>query len=178
MKTFRTAMLAAAAIAVALASPVYAQGRGGGMGCGMGGGMGCGGGCGMGGGMGMGGGCGMGKGGGMGMGRHMGPVVKLCAKEIESYCENKRGPALRTCLQEKSKDLSENCRVAVEASAPDRGRGTGPVAHLCKVEIDKFCPTVEHRFGQVRACLEKHKAELGEGCSTALDTTGGCRWRR
>lgn len=160
MKTVRTSMLAAAVIGLALASPAYAQG----MGCGMGGGMGMG--------------CGMGKGGGMGMGRGMGPVAKLCAKDIETHCAKiQRGPALRTCLQEKSKDLSENCRTAVESTGPGRGPGQGPVAHLCKTEIDKFCTGVEHVRGQVRTCLETHKSELGEACTTALDTTG-CRWKR
>ena len=40
------------------------------------------------------------------------------------------------------------------------------------VEIGKFCAEVEHTNGQVRDCLAKHRSELGNACTTALDTTG------
>jgi hypothetical protein len=161
---FRTAMLAAAAIGVALSSPAHAQGMGGGMG----GGMGCGMGGGMGGGMGM----------GRGMGRGMALITKLCADDIATRCANVgRGPDLRACLEKESKDLSENCRTAVETTGRGHRPGQGPVASLCMAEIDKFCAEIEHVNGQVRTCLEKHKSELGETCSVALDATG-CRWKR
>ena len=42
-------------------------------------------------------------------------------------------------------------------------------------EISKFCPEVEHAFGQVRTCLNAHSGELGEACTVALDNTGP-RW--
>lgn len=114
-----------------------------------------------------------GMGQGMGMGPGMGPVAKLCTKEIAAHCAQvQQGPALRTCLEAKSAELSENCRVAVELTGPDRTPGTGPVARLCMIEIDKFCAEVEHKNGQVRDCLEKRRSELGEACTAALDTTG------
>ena len=43
-------------------------------------------------------------------------------------------------------------------------------------EISKFCPEVEHAFGQVRNCLNAHSGELGEACTIVLDDTGP-RWR-
>ena len=141
----------AAAILIALASPASAQGMGPGGGMGMG---------------------------GMGMGRAMwqGVVDKLCAKDIEAHCKSaEQGPGQRACLEGKSKDLTENCRLALESTGPDRGRGTGPVATLCMKEINKFCPEVEHAFGQVRICLNAHRGELGEACTTALENTGP-RW--
>jgi hypothetical protein len=110
---------------------------------------------------------------GMGQGMGMGPVAALCAKEIDAHCaQTPRGPAMHACLEGKIKELSENCRVAVESTGSGRGPGTGPVARLCVNEIDKFCPEVEHMRGQVRSCLEQHKGELGEACTTALNTTG------
>lgn len=172
MSTARTAMLAAAAIGVAIVSSSFALGMGPGNCWGQGRGMGCGGmSCGM-----MGGGAGCGRQGGVGTAT--GPVARLCAREIETHCAQvQHGPAMRSCLEGKSSELSENCRTALSSTAPDRGRGTGPVAHLCVKEISRFCSEVEHVAGQVRTCLEKHKGELGEGCVVALDTTG-CRWRR
>lgn len=114
-----------------------------------------------------------GMGQGMGMGPGMGPVAALCAKEIDAHCaQTPRGPAMHACLEGKIKELSENCRTAVESTGSGRGPGTGPVARLCVNEIDKFCPEVEHVRGQVRACLEQHKGDLGEACTTALNTTG------
>ena len=114
---------------------------------------------------------GMGPGGGMG-GMGMRVITKLCAKEIETHCANTQGPALRGCLEAKSKELSENCQTALDSTGPNRGMGTGPVAQLCMNEISKFCAEVEHGSGQVRACLEKRKSELGEACTIALDNTG------
>lgn len=145
MTTLRNATLAAMAFiaAVAVTSPVYAQGMGQGMGM------------------------------GRGMGPGMGPVAKLCTKEIAAHCAKvEQGPALRTCLEAKSAELSEDCRVAVESTGPDRTPGTGPVARLCMTEVGKFCAEVEHKNGQVRTCLESHRSELGEACTAALDTTG------
>ena len=117
---------------------------------------------------------GMGPGGGMGM--WQGLIVKLCAKDIETHCVGmEQGPGLRACLEGKSKELSENCLTAIELTGPDRGRGTGPVASLCMNEISKFCPEVEHVFGEVRTCLNAHSGELGEACTIALENTGP-RW--
>ena len=65
--------------------------------------------------------------------------------------------------------------LALELTGPDRGRGTGPVATLCMNEISKFCPEVEHAFGQVRNCLNAHSGELGEACTIALENTSP-RW--
>jgi hypothetical protein len=42
-------------------------------------------------------------------------------------------------------------------------------------EISKFCPKVEHAFGQVRNCLNAHSGELGEACTIALENTSP-RW--
>ncbi|MEJ2227119.1 MAG: cysteine rich repeat-containing protein [Alphaproteobacteria bacterium] len=124
---------------------------------------------------------GMGQGRGGGMGRGMGRmavVTKLCAKEISTHCtKEQQGPGLRTCLEAKEKELSENCQTALEATGPDSGRGSGPVARLCMVEIDKFCAEVEHVNGQVRTCLEKKRSELGNACTVALDNTGW-GWKR
>lgn len=138
--------LAAAAIGAVMTTAAFAQGMGPGGGMGMGG-------------MGM---------GGMGMG----PVAKLCAAEIDKHCTGQRGPQARTCLEANEKALSEDCRVALASTGPDRGPGTGPVARLCVAEIGKFCAEVEHVNGQVRDCLDKHRAELGNACTVALDTTG------
>jgi hypothetical protein len=118
---------------------------------------------------------GMGPGRGMG-GMWQGLIVKLCAKDIETHCKGAdQGPGQRTFLEGKLKDLSENCRLALESTGPDRGRGTGPVATLCMNEISKFCPEVEHAFGQVRNCLNAHSGELGEVCTIAIENTGP-RW--
>ena len=118
---------------------------------------------------------GMGPGRGMG-GMWQGLIVKLCAKDIETHCKDTdQGSGQRTCLQGKLKDLSENCRLALESTGPDRGRGTGPVATLCMNEISKFCPEVEHAFGQLRNCLNAHSGELGEICTIAIENTG-LRW--
>lgn len=151
MKRNTLAMVAVAALGIAIASPAAAQGMG------PGGGMG-----------------GMGGGGGMGL---MGLVVKLCTKDIEKHCATTpQGTALRTCLEAKSKELSENCQTALDLTGPNRGMGTGPVAQLCMADIGKFCAEVPHQNGQVRMCLEKHRAELAEPCTVALDNTGPGRW--
>jgi hypothetical protein len=79
------------------------------------------------------------------------------------------------CRRQVQAYLSENCRLALESTGPDRGRGTGPVATLCMNEIRKFCPEVEHAFGQLRNCLNVHSGELGEVCTIAIENTGP-RW--
>ena len=103
----------------------------------------------------------------------MGVVTALCTKEITAHCANTpRGPETWVCLNTRAKELSETCKTAIDATGPDMGPGTGPVARLCMVEIDKHCAGIEHGRGAVRECLEKHKSELGEPCVVALDNTG------
>lgn len=158
MKRHRKLTIALGAAMVLLAGPALAQGMGG-MGPGMGPGMG-----------------GMGP----GAGGHGGMAVvgALCAKEIATHCAaTPRGPEAWVCLNKRAKELSENCRTAVDATGPDMGPGTGPVARLCMAEIDKYCAGIEHGAGKVRDCLETRKAELGEGCKVALDNTGWGRRR-
>ena len=137
----------AAAIFIALASPASAQGMG------PGGGM-----------------------GGMGMGMWQGVVGKLCVKDIETHCAGiGQGPGQRACLEGKSKELSENCRRCARV----HGAGSWPRNWACCNALHerdrKFCPEVEHAFGQVRNCLNAHSGELGEACTVALDNTGP-RW--
>lgn len=55
------------------------------------------------------------------------------------------------------------------------GQGGGPVATACAAEITKYCGTLSHGSGEIRACLEKNKANVSAGCKTALDSTGGGR---
>jgi hypothetical protein len=47
------------------------------------------------------------------------------------------------------------------------------VATVCKQDIAKYCADASHGAGQVRACLEQHRAQLSAACVKALDTTGG-----
>ena len=111
----------------------------------------------------------------MGMGMWQGFIGKLCAKDIETHCAGiGQGSGQRACLVGRSKELSENWRLALESTGPDRGRGTGPVATRMN-KISKFCPKVEHAFGQVRNCLNAHSGELGEACTIALENTSP-RW--
>lgn len=108
----------------------------------------------------------------------MGVVTALCAKEIEKHCAAApRGPAAWSCLSARAKDLGADCATAVESMGPDRGPGTGPVARLCMVEIDKHCAGVEHGNGKVRDCLEAKRNTLGRACIIALDNTGRGRKR-
>ena len=58
-----------------------------------------------------------------------------------------------------------------------QGTGTGPVAALCKEDIAKYCADASHGAGQVRGCLEEHRAQLSAACVKALDTTGRGRGR-
>ena len=67
--------------------------------------------------------------------------------------------------------------AAVCGSVLAHGAGTGPVATLCKEDIAKYCTDASHGAGQVRACLEQHRAQLSAACVKALDTTGGGQGR-
>jgi len=67
--------------------------------------------------------------------------------------------------------------AAVSGSVLAQGAGTGPVATLCKEDIAKYCADASHGAGQVRGCLEQHRAQLSAACTKALDTTGPGRGR-
>ena len=102
----------AAAIFIALASPASAQGMG------PGGGM-----------------------GGMGMGMWQAVVGKLCVKDIETHCAGiGQGPGQRACLEGKSKDLSENCRLALEFHRPGSWPRHGACCNLMHERDRKVLP--------------------------------------
>ncbi len=67
--------------------------------------------------------------------------------------------------------------AAMAGSVLAQGVGTGPVATACKADIAKYCADASHGAGQVRTCLEQHRAQLSAACTQALDTTGGGKGR-
>lgn len=48
----------------------------------------------------------------------------------------------------------------------------GPVATICKTEIEKFCTDKEHVSKGVRNCLESNKTTLSKECQQILENTG------
>lgn len=50
--------------------------------------------------------------------------------------------------------------------------GDGPVASVCKSDIEKFCSDKQHVAKEVRACLETKKAEISKECLQVLENTG------
>lgn len=68
--------------------------------------------------------------------------------------------------------------VAPVGAANAQGWGGGPVASACEREIGRYCADREHGRGEVRACLQAHRAKLSSTCKSALNRTGrGWRWR-
>ncbi len=54
----------------------------------------------------------------------------------------------------------------------NHGPGRGPVALNCADEITKLCAGKKHMHGEIRSCLEAHKAQVSDKCKHALETTG------
>lgn len=48
----------------------------------------------------------------------------------------------------------------------------GPVAAVCKTDIEKFCAGKQHVAKEVRTCLETKKTELSKECLQVLESTG------
>lgn len=65
--------------------------------------------------------------------------------------------------------------IIFNISFAQNAQPNGPVASNCGPEIQKFCKDKEHGHGEVRACLEAHKAEVSQTCKDALEHTGGGR---
>lgn len=56
-----------------------------------------------------------------------GPVATACKTEIEKYCADKEHVAkgVRSCLESKKSDLSEECQSVLENTGPGKGAGKG-----------------------------------------------------
>lgn len=50
--------------------------------------------------------------------------------------------------------------------------GNGPVASVCKTDIERFCSDKQHVAKEVRACLETKKTEISKECLQVLENTG------
>jgi hypothetical protein len=46
--------------------------------------------------------------------------------------------------------------------------GKGEMRAACSADVQKFCASTERGKGQVRNCLEGHKAELSDACKAAM----------
>jgi hypothetical protein len=46
--------------------------------------------------------------------------------------------------------------------------GKGEVRAACSADVQKFCASIERGKGQVRNCLEGHKADLSDACKAAI----------
>lgn len=54
-----------------------------------------------------------------------GPVMTKCKTDIEKYCADKKHVKgeVRSCLEEKKAELTEECKMALESTGPGKGKG-------------------------------------------------------
>jgi hypothetical protein len=62
--------------------------------------------------------------------------------------------------------------VSVLISLASYAKGDGPVATVCKTDIEKFCADKQHVAREVRTCLETKKTEISKECLQVLENTG------
>jgi hypothetical protein len=62
--------------------------------------------------------------------------------------------------------------VSVLISLASYAKGDGPVATVCKTDIEKFCADKPHVAREVRVCLETKKTEVSAECLQILENTG------
>ncbi|OYZ18983.1 MAG: hypothetical protein B7Y39_12790 [Bdellovibrio sp. 28-41-41] len=62
--------------------------------------------------------------------------------------------------------------VSVFISLASYAKGDGPVATVCKTDIEKFCADKQHVAREVRTCLETKKTEISKECLQVLENTG------
>ena len=58
--------------------------------------------------------------------------------------------------------------VAATAFAADAASGSS-VREVCAADFVKFCPGLQARSEEGRACMRQHRAEFSEPCRTAID---------
>ena len=68
--------------------------------------------------------------------------------------------------------------ASAQTAAPSGNRkGPGPLA-ACKVELEKFCATVERGGGRKIKCLQEHTADLSTDCKSGITAATAARAER
>jgi hypothetical protein len=94
-----------------------------------------------------------------------------CAGDREKFCSHTPpgGGRVVVCLRQHESELSEGCRHALGAAAPDAHAGGGGGAKsACRQDAMKFCRAAAGDQAKMKACMQAHAAELSDGCKTAL----------
>jgi len=73
--------------------------------------------------------------------------------------------------------LSAQFASAQTAAPSGDPKGTGPLA-ACKVELEKFCATVERGGGRKIKCLQEHTADLSADCKSGITAAIASRAER
>jgi hypothetical protein len=110
-----------------------------------------------------------------------------CNADIEKFCANveKGQGRIMKCLQEHSKDLSADCKKAMEsrgkAARERRAKRTQPAERrakrqagsktpgVCDADINKYCQATKGKPDELTACMRKHKADFSAECREKVE---------
>jgi len=103
-------------------------------------------------------------------------VKQSCESDLASYCSQVtpgHGRLLH-CVAAHEDKLSGQCGYALYQAASLLEQLTVAITYLaqsCGPELQAHCSDIEMGGGKVMACLEAHRAELGDDCSNAIAQT-------
>jgi hypothetical protein len=106
---------------------------------------------------------------------------KPCKADIEKFCakvEKGEGRILK-CLEEHSKELSAECKKAIETHPKARQAKRTPRAKqqatrraeqaACNGEVEKYCKATKGKPDELTACLREHTKDFSPACREKIE---------
>lgn len=104
-------------------------------------------------------------------------VLEACKEDQAKYCSQVTlgEGRLLACFYAHQDKLSPSCEYALYDASVRLERIISALSYVateCRTEIETLCSRIQPGEGRIAQCLTEQKAELGAGCSRAMQDTG------
>lgn len=96
--------------------------------------------------------------------------IKSCKPDIEKFCnEVKPGEGrILQCLRENHDKLSGECKQQLAEAKEKMQEKMKQIQENCKGDIEEFCKDVKPGEGRIMQCLKKNEDHLSNNCKSSL----------
>ena len=102
-----------------------------------------------------------------------------CAEDVRQFCSDVKPGSRRVaeCLEANRPRLSATCGARLDAARQKAKALIVEFGRSCRVDVDRYCPSIDPGGGRVIGCLRQHQLELTPPCQGEMTRIADARDR-